>query len=220
MARAAARDAPISVKTSVEIAKWLRGAMSDKAERSLKEVIALRRAVPFTRACDHVGHRRGHLGPGKYPVKAASVFLALLTQCVANAESKGLGTPLKIVHLAAQQAATPAHYGRQRGLVMKRAHVELVLAETEESKRREKREKRVKKEGKKDSEKKDAKPVVEEKPPVKADVNVKETTMPNEEKTPVASQPVAAKPVTAKPATPKPKAESLKKAEKKPEPKQ
>lgn len=81
---------------------------------------------------------------GRYPVKAAGVFLDLIKQGVANAENKGLGTPLKIVHLAANEGARPMHAGRKRGHLMKRTHVELILTETEESKKREKKQKKAK----------------------------------------------------------------------------
>jgi ribosomal protein uL22 len=141
MARASLKDAAVSFKKSVEISKRLRGMMSDKAELYLEAVIAKKEPVPFTRYTGGAGHRRGMMA-GKYPVKAARSFLALIKQGVANAENKGLGTPLRIIHVMAQQASSPLHYGRQRGHAMKRAHVELVLAETEESKRREKKQKR------------------------------------------------------------------------------
>lgn len=144
MARASAKDAAVSFKKSVEVSKKLRGMMSDKADAYLEQVIELKAAVPFTRFVNGAGHRRGKMGPGKYPVKVAQQFLALIRVCVANAEAKGLGTPLQIVHVMAQPAATPSHHGRARGHAMKRAHLELVLMETEESKRAEKKQKKAK----------------------------------------------------------------------------
>lgn len=153
MARASVRDASVSFKKSVELSKRLRGMMSDKAERYLGEVIELKSAVPFTRYTNGAGHRRGPMMAGKYPVKAAQQFLTLIKQGVANAENAGLGTPLKIVHVLAQPAASPRHAGRKRGLTMKRAHLELVLAETEESKRHEKKQKRTERAEKRAAEK-------------------------------------------------------------------
>jgi len=170
MARASLKDAAISFKKSVELSKRLRGMMSDKAERYLEAVIAKKEPVPFTRYTGGAGHRRGMMA-GKYPVKAALSFLSLLKQGVANAENKGLGTPLRIIHVMAQQASRPLHHGRQRGHAMKRAHVELVLAETEESKRREKKQKR----GEKREEAKQA-PVVAEKPVTEKSVTEKPIT--------------------------------------------
>ena len=139
MARAALVDAGISFKVSVEVSKHLKGMMSDKAERYLEAVILKKQAVPYTRFTNGVGHRKGAMAAGRYPVKAATHFLALVKLCVANAENKGLGTPLRIVHLAAQEGSKPYHAGRHRGIVAKRTSIDMVMAETEESKRSEKK---------------------------------------------------------------------------------
>lgn len=187
MARATVRDAGISFKKSIELAKRLRGMMSDRAERYLDEVIALKAAVPFTRFTNGAGHRRGAMGPGKYPVKAASSFRELLKQCVANAENKGLGTPLKIISLIPQQAARPVRYGRKRGHQSKRTHVEIVLVETDESKKRDKKAKPAKA---KDTTPAAAKPAAK-----------------SVESKPVAAKP-AEKPVEAKSAAAKPAAKA------------
>ncbi len=144
MARAAFPDAPISFKTSIEVAKRIRGMMTDKAERYLEAVVAKKEAVPFTRFTNAVGHRKGAMAAGRYPVKAASVFLKLIRLGVANAENKGLGTPLRIVHISAQQASQPMHAGRRRGIAMKRTGLDLVLAETEGSKRQPRKAKKEK----------------------------------------------------------------------------
>lgn len=155
MARAALVDEGISFKVSVEIAKRLKGMMSDKAAAYLEQVIAKKAAVPYTRFTNGVGHRKGHMASGRYPVKAARSFLALVRLCVANAENKGLGTPLRIVHLAAQRASQPYHYGRHRGITVKRTHLDIVMVETDESKRSE-RKPRKKGESSGAEEKKDA----------------------------------------------------------------
>ncbi len=144
MAKASLRDATISFKKSLMVAQALRGMMSDKASAYLERVIAQRQPVPFTKFMNGAGHRRGPLAAGKYPLKAAEAFLALTKAGVANAENKGLGTPLRIVHLVVNESSRPMHAGRQRGRVMKRTRVDLVLAETEESKKREKKAKKEK----------------------------------------------------------------------------
>jgi large subunit ribosomal protein L22 len=142
MARAALRDQAISFKSSVMIAKKLRGMMSDKAIAYLDRVVEKKEAVPFTRFRDGAGHKPG-LGAGKYPIKAAMSFLSLVKLGVANAENKGLGTPLKIAHILANEGSKPMHPGRERGRAMKRTHLEVVLTETEESKKREKKVKKT-----------------------------------------------------------------------------
>jgi len=144
MARATRRGESISFKQSVELAKRLRGMRSDRAERYLEEVIAKKRAVPFTRFTNGAGHKHG-VGPGKYPLKTATAFLQLLKQTLANAENKALGSPLKLVNVVANQANGQVRYGRKRGRQSKNTHIEIVLVETEESQKRAKRApKRVK----------------------------------------------------------------------------
>ncbi len=144
MARAQVRDASVSLKKSLMIARQLRGMMTDRADAYLESVKALRTAVPFTRFRDGAGHRKGPMAAGKYPVKAAAAFLDLVRSGVANAEDKGLGTPLKIIHVTAQEGSRPIRPGRKRGQLMKRTHLELVLVETEASKKRKKQPKKAK----------------------------------------------------------------------------
>ena len=128
MARAAVRDVAVSFKSSVMVARALRGLPSDKALLFLQRVMRKEAAVPFTRFTNGAGHRRG-IGPGKYPVKAAASFLELLKQGVANAENKGLSGPFRIVHVLANEGGRPLHPGSRRSRLMKRTHLELVLAE-------------------------------------------------------------------------------------------
>lgn len=141
MARAQVRDASISFKKGQMVAKKLRGMMSDKALTYLEAVQAEKMAVPFTKYTNGAGHKPG-MGPGKYPIKAAFTFAELLKSCVANAENKGLGTPLKILHVMCQEGSRPMRAGRQRSRQAKRTHIELVLVETEESKKRPKKAKK------------------------------------------------------------------------------
>lgn len=134
MARVLMRDASVSLKKSLMIAQQLRGMMSDKALALLDRVIATEQPIKFTKFTNGAGHRSGN-GPGKYPIKAASAMKELVKSCVANAENKGLGTPLRIVHVTAQQASLPLHSGSRRSRSMKRTHLEIVMVETDESKK-------------------------------------------------------------------------------------
>jgi large subunit ribosomal protein L22 len=147
MARVVGRDLSISKKQSVEICKWIKNRPLKQAKQLLTEVIAMKRAVPYTRFNWNVGHRPG-MGPGRYPIKTATEILALLKSAEANAQVKGLNTGnLFIVHCNAQKASTPYHYGRQRGTKMKRTHIEIVLQEQakKEEKKKEKSEKKTEK---------------------------------------------------------------------------
>lgn len=148
MARAVGRDLSISKKQSVEICKWIRHKPIAQAKRILEDAIKMERAIPYTRFNWNVGHRPG-MGPGRYPIKAATEILALIKSAEANAQVKGLNTGnLHIVHINAQKAPTPHHYGRQRGTKMKRTHIELVLQEKAQKikeKQKEQKKKEVKK---------------------------------------------------------------------------
>ncbi len=138
MARATRRGESISFKQSVELAKKLRGMRSDRAERYLEAVIAKKAAVPFTRFTNGAGHKRG-IGPGKYPLKTATAFLQLLKQALANAENKALGSPLQLVNVVANEANGQIRSGRKRGRQSKSTHIEMVLAETDETEKRAKK---------------------------------------------------------------------------------
>ena len=153
MARAVGRDLSISKKQSVEICKWIRYKSTSRAKRILEDAIKMERAIPYTRFNWNVGHRPG-MGPGRYPIKASTEILALIKSAEANAQLKGLNTGnLHIVHINAQKAPTPHHYGRQRGTKMKRTHIEVVLQERAEKKTEEKAKSKTQKQEKQKDEK-------------------------------------------------------------------
>jgi large subunit ribosomal protein L22 len=91
-ARAMGKTLKISPKHSVEICSAIRGMEVEKAKNYLKEVIEMKKAVPFKRYNKKVGHRRGlkNWPSGMYPVKAAKEILKIVKNAEANAEYKGL----------------------------------------------------------------------------------------------------------------------------------
>ncbi len=124
---------PISYKHSYEITKAIRGLSLVKAKRFLADVIALRRAVPFTKFNRDVGHKPG-MAAGRYPVKACSFILELLESAEANAQFKGLSaSDLVVKHISANKGPKSLRLGRRRRSA-KRAHVEIVLSEAKVSK--------------------------------------------------------------------------------------
>ena len=136
MAKAIAKDAPVSWKTSVEMTKFLKGKTTKQAKAYLEKVLEKKLAIPFTRFNGDVGHRRGNgIAAGRYPQKLSKVVIALLNNAEANASMKGLGENLKIVHFVANKAAVPMHYGRHARREMKRTHIELIVEEVEEKKK-------------------------------------------------------------------------------------
>lgn len=128
-ARAVGIGLPISVKHSVEVCAFIRGKELQLAKRLLQEVIAQRRAVPYRRYTFDLGHKAG-MSSGRYPVSTCKEILRLLESAEANAQFKGMNTAhLTVVHVLAHKASEPHHAGRHRGRRMKRAHVEMLLAE-------------------------------------------------------------------------------------------
>ncbi len=131
MARALGRDLGISAKQSIEICNYLRKRKLTQAKLLLAEVIVKKRAIPFKRFTNGLGHRSGKLASGRYPIKACTAILKLLELIEANAQTKGLNTnELEIIHICAHKAHSPVHYGRNQGREFKRTHVEVVVQET------------------------------------------------------------------------------------------
>lgn len=133
MAKAVGRDLGISTKASVAICARLRRRNLAQAKALLERVIEQREAIPFPRAPNGPGHKPG-MGPGRFPVKAASQILGILKAAEANARSKGLGD-LRVAHICAHRGPKRWHFGRLRRRAMKRTHVEVVLQEIEGTRR-------------------------------------------------------------------------------------
>jgi large subunit ribosomal protein L22 len=128
-ARALLRDAAVSTKTAIEVGKYLRGRTTKKAKTILELVINKKLAVPYTRFTDGVGHRKGPMSAGRFPLKTSQAFLKLIESAESNANQKGLSDELIITHLMAQKASKPYHNGRLGRRQMKRTHLEIVLVE-------------------------------------------------------------------------------------------
>ena len=133
--KAYGRDLSISMKASVNICNTIRGMDAQKAIAHLDQVIVKKQAIAFTRFTDGVGHRKGPMAAGRFPVKAAQAIKGVIASAVANAANQGMADDLKIVHICAHKAATPFHQGRQRRRAMKRSHIEVVLKEVAEKKK-------------------------------------------------------------------------------------
>jgi large subunit ribosomal protein L22 len=136
-AKAIGRELSISPKHSIAICRHIRGWPLERAKDYLEEVIALRAAVPDRRFGSQ-GHRRGKVGPGRYPEKAARQILKVLEGAEANAEYKGLVTDdMVIVHIAAHRGKSwegrfPRARGRATPKIRETVNVEVILREAEE----------------------------------------------------------------------------------------
>jgi ribosomal protein L22 len=80
----------------------------------------MRKAVPMK---GEVPHKKGNIMSGKYPVKAAAIFIKLLKNLTANANVAGLNDPI-ISESIANIASRP--YGKFGAVRKKRTHVKLV----------------------------------------------------------------------------------------------
>ncbi len=137
---------PISTKVAVLICNWVRHKKVAYAKRVLDEVIAKKTPVPFTKFNDGVGHRKGKIAAGRYPVKAATEIRRIISSAEANAVNKGLdSSSLVVSHICAQRGPKQIRYGRQRGRQMKRTHIEVIIEEAPELKKKQPAKKEEKK---------------------------------------------------------------------------
>ena len=104
------KDLSISTKHAIVISKYIRGKKLSWAKERLNEVMKFKTAVPFTVRRKDIGHRKGHMGPGRYPQKASKEVLKLLDSVEANAQNKGLDTnELYINAIIPNMASRPMH---------------------------------------------------------------------------------------------------------------
>lgn len=155
MASVYGRDLPISTKQAIEICNFIRGENLQGSKAILEKVIAQKFAIPFRRFNRDMGHKKGKVGSGRYPVKACGEILKLLESLEINAQNKGLDTAvLFISSIVPNKGANVMRYGRRR-TSMKLTHIK-ITAEEEVKKKEEKPEKKEeKKEVKKEPVKKE-----------------------------------------------------------------
>jgi large subunit ribosomal protein L22 len=134
--RASIREKTISHKHAREIAVTIKGMSIENARNYLQDVIKLKRAVPFRRYHNEVGHKSDTgVMSGRYPQKAATEFVKLLDNLESNAEYRGMDLDrLKIINTAVHkgrkiQRFTPRAMGRASPKIDILTHVELVAQE-------------------------------------------------------------------------------------------
>lgn len=137
-AKAFGSSLSISTKQSIEIANHIRGRKVERAKTILQKAMELAEPIPYKRFNGDVGHRRGNIMAGRYPVKACTEILKLIKSAEANAEAKGLATDALIIkHICAHKGPNVGRFGRHRGRRAKRTHIEIIL--TEKQKKEEKK---------------------------------------------------------------------------------
>ncbi len=140
IAKAVARDVPVSPKKVVNLARVLKGMTLEEAKRYLERVIEKKEAVPYWRYNGKIAHKRGiadrwGVASGKYPVKAARYMLKLLRNLEANAENKDLDIErLRLVHIGVHKGITlkrymPRAFGRSTPKFRKTSNIEVIAME-------------------------------------------------------------------------------------------
>jgi len=136
-ARASGRELKVSHKAAREVCRAVRGMMLTTAKQYLRDVIAMRKAVPYARYNKKLGHRHGLVRTfaGRYPIKTSEQVLRILQSAEANAENKGLDVDrLRIIHAAAYPGMklkrfTPRAHGRASPKYNTTTHIEIVIDE-------------------------------------------------------------------------------------------
>jgi len=136
-AKASGRELKVSHKAAREVCKALKGMNLSNAKEYLRDVVAKKKTIPYTRYIKKLGHKGGmeKRFVGRYPQKAAEQILHVLEAAESNAENKGLDVDrLKIIHAAAYQGIKLKRYmeraqGRASPKYTTTTHVEIVLEE-------------------------------------------------------------------------------------------
>jgi large subunit ribosomal protein L22 len=136
-AKASGRELKVSHKAAREVCKAIKGMTLSQSKEFLREVIAKKKPVPYTRYTKKLGHKGGMPGRfvGRYPIKTSEHILHVIEAAEANAENKGLDVDrLRIFHAAAYQGIklkryTPRAHGRASPKYETTTHVEIVLEE-------------------------------------------------------------------------------------------
>ena len=138
LATARVTNVDIHHKHSVQIARHIKGMFAAAAVDYLKQVTVLKRAVPYVArhrkgrgGNTMAGHRKGAMGPGRYPVKASNVFIKLIQSAMDNARQHHEDIEpeeMLITHIAAHRGEI--HEGwrpRARGRATPKNHYQVNL---------------------------------------------------------------------------------------------
>ena len=136
-AKASGRDLRVHYKNTYETAKAIRGLTVAKAKQYLKDVLAHRRCVPFTKHFRGTG-RTGQAAEfgkttGRWPEKSVRIVLGLVNNIEANANAKNLKN-LVLNHVQVDRAAkgrrrTYRAHGRIGPYLSSQTHIQMFASE-------------------------------------------------------------------------------------------
>jgi large subunit ribosomal protein L17e len=124
-----------------EIAHFTKGMKVEKALKHLDNVLAFKAIIPFVKYTGGIGRKamakqvKAPGSKGRWPVKATAVYVDLLKNAVANAETKGLDSANLIIDHAqvnrapAGRRRTYRAHGRIGKYASQPAHIEVILKE-------------------------------------------------------------------------------------------
>ncbi|MFA5173773.1 MAG: uL22 family ribosomal protein [Candidatus Pacearchaeota archaeon] len=121
-AKVSGRDLPISTKHAIAICDYIRGKDIETAIKMLEPVLTLKKAIPMK---GEIGHRKGKMMTGRYPINAVEEIIKLLKSLNSNAIANELEIEKYVLYCKPNVASRPyKKFGRGR---FKRSHVELKL---------------------------------------------------------------------------------------------
>lgn len=113
MACAKQRSATISLKYSVEVARFIRGKKLNYAINLLNDVIQKKQVIPYKRYFKEVAHKKGAgISTGGYPVNVSKEFLRVLNSAKKNAQEKEFGKDLYILSISCRKGTKRMRQGR------------------------------------------------------------------------------------------------------------
>ncbi len=135
MARAFAQNSTISLKKTVETAKFINGKKVSTVINFLGRVEEKEAVVPYRRYNTEMAHRRGKgIDTGGYPVKVATEILRLVKSAQKNAIEQEISGELYLLSISARKGTNRYHAGRYSGRKMKSTNLEVIVGIKEKKK--------------------------------------------------------------------------------------
>ena len=120
------RDMPASKRHCIYIGRFIKNKPIDVAIRDLELVMKFKKAVPMK---GEIPHRKGDIMSGRYPIKVAQQFIAILKGLKGNVVVNGMDLDkTRITYVSANWAPRPMKGGGAR---FKRSHVIIKAREVE-----------------------------------------------------------------------------------------
>tara|TARA_B100001013_G_C24605275_1_gene440728 strand:- start:662 stop:1192 length:531 start_codon:yes stop_codon:yes gene_type:complete len=138
LATARVTNVSIHHKHSVQIARYIKGMYAGAAVDYLERVTELKRAIPYVArhrkgrgGNTMAGHRKGAMGPGRFPVKASRQFIKLIQSAMDNARQHHEDVEpeeMLITHIAAHRGEIQEGFRpRARGRTSPKNHYQVNL---------------------------------------------------------------------------------------------